>query len=132
MLNAVHCQGAACHRPKMPLVAPLLYSHKRRVGWLWGLWWIRPKWLITTGILIVIINGIVATLQGGMFLSPVDYGAMFNIPLPIDVKLSSGFLFEVAIALAVLGSVSLMLDTLGRPANELTWEESDKNEAKTA
>ena len=41
---------------------------------------------------------------------------MLSLPLPTGVKLSSGFLYEIAIALSVLGSVGLMLDTLGRPA----------------
>lgn len=86
------------------------------------LWWIRPNKLISVGILIVIINGVVAVALDGAFLAPLDYGAMLNLPLPLNAKLSSGFLFEVAIALAVLGSVTLMLDTLGRPATNPTWE----------
>ncbi|MDX1613803.1 MAG: hydrogen gas-evolving membrane-bound hydrogenase subunit E [Candidatus Promineifilaceae bacterium] len=80
------------------------------------LWWMRPRRFIASGILLVVINGSLAALLNGYFLAPVDYGALIGLPLPAGVKLSSGFLFEVAIALAVFGGVSLMLDTLGRPA----------------
>ncbi len=80
------------------------------------LWWLYPRQIIAVGVLLVILNGAAAILLNGFFLAPVDYGDLLNLPLPAGLKLSSGFLFEVAIALAVLGSVSLMLDTLGRPA----------------
>jgi hypothetical protein len=39
------------------------------------------------------------------------------LPLPAGFNLSTSFLFEVAICLAVLGSASYMLDTLGHPAD---------------
>ena len=80
------------------------------------LWWLRPRVIIVGGILIVTLNGIIAAVLQGSFLAPVDYGALAGLSLPAGIKFSSGFLFEVCIALAVLGSVSLMLDTLGRPA----------------
>ncbi|MEM7799955.1 MAG: hydrogen gas-evolving membrane-bound hydrogenase subunit E, partial [Chloroflexota bacterium] len=80
------------------------------------LWWLHPKALIGAGILLVISSGLAGGLINGSFLSPVDYGGLLGIPMPTGMKLSSGFLFEVAIALAVMGSVSLMLDTLGKPA----------------
>ena len=79
------------------------------------LWWLRPKRFIAAGILLVVISGALGALISGAFLAPVDYGAMLRLPLPQGVKLSSGFIFEIAIALAVLGSVTLMLDTLGHP-----------------
>ena len=95
------------------------------------LWWVRPQTIISFGILLVITNGVAAGLINGAFLSPLDYGEMLGLTLPAGVKLSSGFLFEVAIAMAVLGSVTLMLDTLGRPAvdvevlqNEVESEEA--------
>lgn len=80
------------------------------------LWWLRPNILIAIGISIAIVSGAATTIMTGSFLSPVDYGEMLSLPLPTGVKLSSGFLYEIAIALSVLGSVGLMLDTLGRPA----------------
>ncbi|MCB8943635.1 MAG: DUF4040 domain-containing protein [Ardenticatenaceae bacterium] len=80
------------------------------------LWWLYPRQIMGVGVLLVVVNGLAAWLLNGFFLAPVDYGALLHLPLPAGVKLSSGFLFEVAIALAVLGSVSVMLDTLGRPA----------------
>lgn len=80
------------------------------------LWWLHSESLIGLAILLVLFNGAMAAWLNGAFLSPLDYGAVLGLPLPAGVKFSSGFLFEVAIAMAVLGSVSLMLDTLGRPA----------------
>jgi multicomponent K+:H+ antiporter subunit A len=80
------------------------------------MWWFRPISLLALGILLSIVNGVLAIVFSGAFLAPVDYGAMLGLPLPAGVKLSSGFLFEVAIALSVMGSIGLTLDTLGRPA----------------
>jgi multicomponent K+:H+ antiporter subunit A len=80
------------------------------------LWWLRPIDMIVFGILLVIATGIAANVLEGSFLAPVDFGNLIGLPLPKGAKLSSGFLFEVAIASAVLGSMTLILDTLGRPA----------------
>ncbi len=59
-----------------------------------------------------------AALINGAFFSPVDFGALLGLPLPEGFSLSTSFLFEVSICLAVLGSASLMLDTLGHPGEE--------------
>jgi multisubunit Na+/H+ antiporter MnhB subunit len=82
---------------------------KRRLGWL------RPNRLIGAGLLLAIGVGTVAALMTGNVLSPVDFGKLLGLPLPAGFNLSTSFLFEVSICLAVLGSASLMLDTLGHP-----------------
>jgi multicomponent K+:H+ antiporter subunit A len=107
------------------LAAALLYilygyeEAKRRLPWL------RPAWLISGGILIVIGGGISGALINGAFLSPVDFGKMLGLPLPSAVHLSTATLFELGICLSVLGSAAFMLDTLGRPkdADRETTEE---------
>ncbi|MCC6607369.1 MAG: DUF4040 domain-containing protein [Anaerolineae bacterium] len=77
------------------------------------------KWLsaplLASGILLILISGMSGWLINGVFLSPVDYGAMLNLPLPTGFYFSSAFLFELAICLSVLGSVFFMLNTLGHP-----------------
>ena len=78
--------------------------------------WLNPHRLIASGILLVIISGLTAMGREGSFLASADYGKLLGLTLPAGIKFSSGFIFEVAIALAVLGSVTYMLDTLGRPA----------------
>ena len=78
--------------------------------------WLKPHRLIATGVLIVIASGLAAMGLEGSFLASANYGDLIGLPLPAGIKLSSGFIFEVAIAFAVLGSVTYMLDTLGRPA----------------
>ena len=83
---------------------------RQRLGWL------RPNRLIAVGALLAIGSGLAALGLEGSFLASADYGKLLGLPLPTGVKLSSGFIFEVAIALSVLGSVTYMLDTLGRPA----------------
>jgi multicomponent K+:H+ antiporter subunit A len=77
--------------------------------------WLRPKRLIGAGLLLAIAQACIAALVNGSFFSPVDFGAMIGLPLPEGFTLSTSFLFEVSICLAVLGSASLMLDTLGHP-----------------
>ncbi len=71
--------------------------------------------LVASGILLILVSGISGWVVNGVFLSPVDYGAMLNLPLPTGFYLSSAFLFELAICLSVLGSVFFMLNTLGHP-----------------
>jgi hypothetical protein len=80
--------------------------------------WLRPGPLVASGLLLLIANGAVGMATGGAFLAPVDYNAWLNLPLPPDVKLSSGLFFELGIALGVLGSLAYMLDTLGHPGYE--------------
>jgi multicomponent K+:H+ antiporter subunit A len=77
--------------------------------------WLRPRRLIGAGLLLAIAQASIAALVNGSFFSPVDFGAMIGLPLPEGFTLSTSFLFEVSICLAVLGSASLMLDTLGHP-----------------
>jgi multicomponent K+:H+ antiporter subunit A len=97
------------------LAVALLYTlygyeeTKRRLPWL------KPAWLISGGILIVIAGGVGGALINGAFLSPVDFGKLLGLPLPANVHLSTATLFELGICLSVLGSAALMLDTLGRP-----------------
>jgi multicomponent K+:H+ antiporter subunit A len=80
--------------------------------------WVRSMPLIGGGILLAIVAGLAGMLVNGAFLSPVDFGAMLNLPLPAGFNLSTSLLFELAICLAVLGSASYMLDTLGHPGPE--------------
>jgi multicomponent K+:H+ antiporter subunit A len=87
------------------------YQVKRRLAW------VRPVPLIGGGILLVVLSATTAALMNGSFFSPVDFGKLMGLPLPTGFNLSTSFLFEVAICLAVLGSASYMLDTLGHPGD---------------
>lgn len=80
--------------------------------------WLRGVPLIGAGILLAILNGITTELIRGNFLANVDYGELIALPLPEGFHISSSFLFELAICLAVLGSVALMLNSLGHPGRE--------------
>jgi multicomponent K+:H+ antiporter subunit A len=77
--------------------------------------WLKSVELISAGILLIIIIGIVSTFITGEILAPVDFGEMLAIDFPKGFHLSTGLFFEVAIALAVLGGATLVIDTLGRP-----------------
>jgi multicomponent K+:H+ antiporter subunit A len=80
--------------------------------------WLQPYRLIGGGLLLVIFGATSAALLEGSFFAPVNYGAMINLPLPAGVYLNTALLFELAIALAVLGSVSFVLDSLGHPGDD--------------
>ncbi len=80
--------------------------------------WLRPSWLISIGVLLAILNGLVAIGFTGSFLGNVDYGELIHLPLPKGFHISTSFIFEVSICLAVLGSVIHMLSSLGGHANE--------------
>lgn len=88
------------------------YGVRRRLTWL------QPAPLIGTGLLLVIVSAVTAALVSGSFLGHVDFGQWLGLPLPEGFHLSTSFLFEMAICLAVLGSASYLLDTLGHPGEE--------------
>ena len=77
--------------------------------------WLQPMQFISAGILLAVVTGISASIIKGNFLANVDFGAMLNIPLPKGFNLSTSFLFEIAIFLSVLGSISYILRALGHP-----------------
>jgi multicomponent K+:H+ antiporter subunit A len=77
--------------------------------------WLRPFGLIAGGLLLVIGSGTTAAFMTGSFLGHVDFGKLWGLPLPAGFSLSTAFLFEAAICLAVLGSVVNMLNGLGHP-----------------
>ncbi len=85
---------------------------RRRLGWL------KSSTFIASGILLAIATGIIAALVNGSFFSHVDFGRMLGLPLPKGFHLSTSFLFESAICLSVLGSVSHMLNALGHPGEK--------------
>jgi hypothetical protein len=48
----------------------------------------------------------------------VDFGQMLGLPLPKGFHLSTSLLFELAICLSVVGSVTHMLNTFGHPGEK--------------
>ena len=97
---------------------------KRRLPWL------KSAPLIVGGILLATAGSTAPALLGGSFFAPVDFGALLGLPLPQGFYLSTSFLFEVAICLAVLGGASFMLDTLGHPGDEIQEAEGRGDGAK--
>jgi multicomponent K+:H+ antiporter subunit A len=81
--------------------------------------WLRPATLIGTGLLLAIGTAITAALVAGSFLAHVDFDQRLGLSLPQGFSFSTSFLFELAIFLAVLGSASYMIDTLGHPGKEV-------------
>lgn len=75
--------------------------------------WLRPSWLISIGVLLAIVNGLVSIGFSGSFLGNVDYSKLAGLPMPKGLHISSSFIFEISICLAVLGSVVHMLSSLG-------------------
>jgi len=88
--------------------------------------WLRPAPLIAGGLLLLVVNGVVAALISGHFLAPVDYGEMIGLALPGEFHISSSFLFEVSIFLTVLGSASRMIDTLAYPEETAQIEDEGR------
>jgi multisubunit Na+/H+ antiporter MnhB subunit len=80
---------------------------------------LRPPLLIGAGILVVMFGSIAPVFLGGTFFSPFDFGLALGLPLPEGFYLSTSFLFEVAICLAVLGAATYLVDALGHPERDL-------------
>ncbi|MCS7060019.1 MAG: proton-conducting transporter membrane subunit [Anaerolineae bacterium] len=79
--------------------------------------WLRPAALIAAGLGLALLSATLAALINGTFFSPVDFGKLIGVSrwLPAGVYFSTATLYELAIALTVVGSAVLMLDTLGHP-----------------
>jgi len=92
--------------------------------------WLRPAALIGSGIALVILAASASALIDGSFFAPIDFGERLGLALPKGFHLSTAFLFEVAIGLAVLGSASFVIDTLGHPKDSDV--ESDEQMAEMA
>ncbi|MCO6453173.1 MAG: DUF4040 domain-containing protein [Caldilineales bacterium] len=90
--------------------------------------WLRPAPLIASGLLLAIGNGIMAGLMGVSMFGNIDYGELMHLPLPSGFHIASSFLMEVAIFLAVLGSSTYILDSLGHPG-EIDDEQSQNRTA---
>ncbi len=85
--------------------------------------WLRPSALIGWGILLAILSWTAALFIKGSFFANVDFSGLLGIPMPRAVHVSTSFLFEVAIMLSVVGSVTHMLNTLGHPEEKDTlWK----------
>ena len=80
--------------------------------------WLRPAPLISVGVLLAIVTGTIAAFITGSFLGNIDFTAGWAF-LPRGFHISTSFLFEVAICLTVLGSITYMLNTLGHPEEEV-------------
>jgi multicomponent K+:H+ antiporter subunit A len=82
---------------------------KRRLNWL------KSTQLIGFGLILVLSGALVSFLLNGSFFSQVNLTDYVALPLPRGFYLNTGLLFELAICVIVLGSASLVIDTLGRP-----------------
>ena len=89
--------------------------------------WLRPSWLISIGVILAIINGLIAIGFSGSFLGNVDYSKLVGLPLPKGFHISTSFILEISICLAVLGGVVHMLSSLSGhfAENSLTQEVGD-------
>ncbi len=85
---------------------------RRHLGWL------KPYRFIGSGILMAILTAVSAAAVTGNFFGNADFGHLLGLPLPKGVHLSTSFLFESAIGLSVVGSVTYMLNSLGHPEHE--------------
>ena len=80
--------------------------------------WLQPFSLIGAGLLLAILDATVAAVLTGSFFANLDYGKMLGLPLPKGFGLTTSFIFEVAICLAVLGGASMTLGALGHPKDQ--------------
>jgi len=96
------------------------YSEARR-----RLPWLKPRRFMIAGLGLALVTALLGVAFGAGFFSPVDYGVMLNIPLPPGLNLSNSLLYELAIALSVMGAATLMIDNLGHPREEDVEAETD-------
>lgn len=91
--------------------------------------WMNPAYFIGAGMLTVMIGSLLpaflglpaplgAGQNGSAFFAPVDFGALLGLPLPDGFFISTSWMFELAICLAVMGSCAFLVQTFsGRDAH---------------
>ncbi|MBX3391412.1 MAG: DUF4040 domain-containing protein [Phycisphaeraceae bacterium] len=80
--------------------------------------WLRPLRLVGAGLGLAIASATIAFLVNGSFFSHVNFGESLGIPLPRDVALTTSLLFDAAIAVAVMGGGTLVINTLSGPKGD--------------
>ena len=86
--------------------------------------WLHATRFIAAGILLAITTGLIAMAITGSFLGNHDFTESWHF-LPKGFHISTSFLLELSICLAVLGGASHMLGSLGHP--ETTEEQRIEN-----
>jgi hypothetical protein len=76
--------------------------------------WLRPGSMIGAGWLLALGGSLSPMLFGLPFFAPFDFGQWLSLPLPSGFFISTSFLFEVAIFLAVVGSAGWILTSFER------------------
>ena len=90
--------------------------------------WLHPVRFISTGLALAFINAALPLLWGDGFMA---YNKIPSLSLA-GITLSSTLIFEVGIALTVLGSVGIMLEAVAHPRDVESLEEtSEEKEAST-
>jgi len=95
------------------------YETRRKLAWL------NRNNMIVTGLTLALLNALGGFVFGGGFFAPVDYGKMLGLSLPTGFAITNSFIFEVSIALTVMGAATLILDNLGHPREEDPEAEAD-------
>jgi NADH:ubiquinone oxidoreductase subunit 5 (subunit L)/multisubunit Na+/H+ antiporter MnhA subunit/multisubunit Na+/H+ antiporter MnhB subunit len=88
------------------------HETRRKLGWL------NRNDMIVAGLGLALLNALGGAVFGAGFFAPVDYGNLLGLSLPAGFAITNSFLFEVSIALAVMGAATLILDNLGHPREE--------------
>jgi len=76
--------------------------------------WLKASNFIGAGILLAVLTGVTAAFVTGSILGNVDFTESWAY-MPSGFHISTSFLIEIAICLAVLGGAIHMLNTLGHP-----------------
>jgi len=95
------------------------YETRRKLAWL------NRNNMIVAGLSLALLNAFGGFVFGSGFFAPVDYGKMLGLSLPTGFALTNSFIFEVSIALTVMGAATLILDNLGHPREEDLEAEAD-------
>jgi len=82
------------------------------------LFWVQPARLIAIGLALAVVTALAPLLFGEGVLSHIDFGQLWNLPVPKGVSLSTSLFFELAICIAVTGGILSILSALGHPKDD--------------
>jgi NADH:ubiquinone oxidoreductase subunit 5 (subunit L)/multisubunit Na+/H+ antiporter MnhA subunit/uncharacterized MnhB-related membrane protein len=90
--------------------------------------WFRPERFVRLGLLLAIFNGLMPILFGKGFMGHVEIDKMiglYDIIKPLGLHVTTALMFEIAIAITVMGGFGMITEAIAHPTEVQKLDEED-------
>ena len=90
--------------------------------------WFRPAWITRLGLLLALLNALFPALLGKGFMGHVQYDkalGMYDLVGSFGLHITSSLIFEIAIALTVMGGLGIIVDAIAYPKESRSFAEDE-------